>query len=211
MLRRLFPWFGKPEKPDPAARVLDFHREQRQAEPHYAGIQAMEDTLFFVLDEALNISGAEAAMVEQNGTHLPLSEHVRESCFIAAYAMDTAARLERHPQALDGGLHRALRGRCGTALAKRYAKTAAPPGQPADRDQMMQAAIKDIYRAEVVAQTMAAEPTNHRPMYDLIGGWVGIDPPDRERHLKEPVRELQTFARKIPSVFEQLKSEDPTL
>jgi hypothetical protein len=209
MWRQLFPWFGK--KPQPTARILDFHRAQRQTEPHYAGIQAMEDTLFFELDEALSISDAEAAMVDKNGNHLPLAEHVRESCFIAAYAMDTAARLERNPQALDGGLHRALRGQCGTALAKRYARTSAVPGQPADRDQMMQAAIKDIYRAEVVAQTMAAEPTNYRPMYELIGDRVGIKPGDRERHLKERVRELQTFSRKIPSMFEQLKAENPNL
>ena len=76
---------------------------------------------------------------------------------------------------------------------------------------MMQAAIKDIYRAEVIAQTVAAEPVNYRPMYELIGGRVGINPADRERHLKERVRELQTFAGKIPAMFEQLKSENPNL
>ncbi|MGF9759819.1 hypothetical protein AAII07_31950 [Microvirga sp. 0TCS3.31] len=212
MWRRLFPRFGKPKKPDLTARVLDFHQDQALARPHFAGIQAMEDTLFFELDEALNLSDAEAAMADKNGNHLPLAEHVRETCFIAAYAMDTAARLERNPQALDdGGLHRALRGQCGTALARRYAKTSAIPGQPVDRDQMMQAAIKDIYKAEVVAQAMAARPSDYSPMYGLIGDRIGIKPVDRERHLRERVRELQTFARKIPTMFEQLKADTPNL
>ncbi|QRM35137.1 hypothetical protein [Microvirga sp. VF16] len=162
----------------------------------------MEDTLFMELDEVLGVTDSEDAMVDKNGSHPPLAEHVRQTCFLAAYAMDAAARLEADPDALESGLHRALRGQTGSALAKRYAKTAAAPGQPVDRDQMMKAAIKDIFRAEMIAQAMAAEPTNYRPIYELIGDRVGIKPADRERHLKERVREMQDFARKIPAMFQ---------
>lgn len=211
LFERLLRWLRGTKTPEPAEGLRDLHPDQRLAEPHYAGIQAMEDTLFMELDEALGLADAANVLVDKDGKSPPLEEQARETCFIAAYAIDTAARLEKDRGALESGLHRALRGQCGTALSKRYAKTVTASGLPVDKDQMLKAAIQGIYRAELIAQALAEAPDNLGSLYDLIGGRIGVRPVDFDRRLKGPLREAQVFARKIPSMFEQLKANDPSL
>jgi hypothetical protein len=205
-------WLRGSRKPLPAEQFLDFHATERRAEPHNAGIAVMEDLLFDHLNEVLDIEGMEDEVADRDGNSLPLADHVRETGFIAGYTMDTAARLEVNPNALDGALHRAIRGQSGTRLAKRYAKAwNVMTGDQQDPDDAMKAAIRDIIRAEVAAQHLAASPQDYTPFYDLVAARIGIEPTERIATLREITRELQTFARKIPTMFEQLKADDPNL
>jgi len=212
LIGQVLGWLRGSRKPLPAEQFLDFHTTQRRAEPHDAGIAVMEDLFFDHLNEVLDIEGMQDEVADRDGNSLPLAEHVRETGFLAGYIMDTAARLEADPNALDGALHRAIRGQSGTKLAKRYAQAwNVMTGDQQDRDDAMKAAIKDIIRAEVIAQHLAAAPQDLTPVYDFVGNRIGIQPPERIATLREITKELQTFARKTPSMHRHLAADDPRL
>jgi hypothetical protein len=210
LLARIFPWLR--QQPLPAQKLLDFHTIERRAEPHNAGIAVMEDLLFDHLNEVMDIEGMEDEVADRDGNSLPLTDHVRETGFLAGYIMDTAARLELDPNALDSPLHRAVRGQSGTKLAKRYAQAwNVLTSDQQDPDDAMKAAIRDIIRGEIVAQHLAAAPQDLTPIQDFIGNRIGIQPTERIATLREITKELQAFARKTPSLHRQLVAEDPRL
>lgn len=212
LFERLLGWLRGSRKPLPAEKFLDFHATQRRAEPHNAGIAVMEDLLFDYLNGVLDIDGMQDEVADRDGNSLPLADHVRVTGFLAGYIMDTAARLEADPNALDGPMHRAIRGQSGTGLAKRYAQAwNVLSGDQRDPDDAMKAAIKDVIRAEVIAQNLAAAPQALTPVYDFVGNRIGIQPPERVPTLREITKELQAFARKTPSMHQQLVTDDPRL